>query len=522
MATVPQEVPNHLASQLITPSVVTELAAQFSAGAVPLEPPSKLVPCLPTVGEERRYRQKRRSHRGVHISLVAADLVLCAANGLFVFWTRFGFDWRTQLDPPVLVHQYVALFVLYCAVTLLCCQNYGLYRFRRSRPIKEELLASCKAVLGATALLATFVVLGHVENFSRLVIVSTGLLNLISFSAWRYWGSQNLERRVSAGKGERNAVIVGANRMGYELAKCLERNRHLGYVVRGFVDDTAHSNGFKVLGRTDELLKVVRAEYVDEVFLAPPYSPELLSRIAAEAEGNRVEIKIVPAFLETLPADARLDYIGDLPVLSIWRKPIPASSLFVKRVLDVVLSIIALFITAPLLAALALAIKLDSPGPALYTAERIGRKGQRFRCYKLRTMVINADQFKEQLRAANERRGAFFKLERDPRITRLGRLLRKYSLDELPQVWNVLKGQMSLVGPRPHPVDDFANYTLEDRRRLEVRPGITGLWQIMGRRDPSFERNMAFDLQYIESWSLALDFKILLKTFPAVLKGTGQ
>ncbi len=465
MATAPQEVPEHLAAQVIPASAI---------------PHSDFAPSLAQAHEQRRSSEKRHRQRGVHISFIAADLALCAANGLFMFWARFGFNWQSEIDPPALVHQYVALFVLYCAVTLLCCQNYGLYRFHRSR-IKEELLASCKAVLFATALLGIFVVLSHVEKISRLVIVSTGLLNLLTFSAWRYWGSQNLERRVDAGDGERNAVIVGANRMGYELAKCLQRNRHLGYVVRGFIDDTAHSNGFKVLGRTDELLKVVRAEYVDEVFLAPPYSPELLSRITAEAHGNRVEVKVVPAFLETLTADARVDYIGDLPVLSVL-----------------------------------------PPGPVVYTAERVGRKGRRFRCYKLRTMVANAEKFKEQLRAANERQGAFFKLQCDPRITRLGRLLRKYSLDELPQIWNVLKGQMSLVGPRPHPIDDFANYTLEDRRRLEVRPGITGLWQIMGRRDPSFERNMAFDLQYIESWSLALDFKILLKTIPAVLKGTGQ
>jgi exopolysaccharide biosynthesis polyprenyl glycosylphosphotransferase len=317
-------------------------------------------------------------------------------------------------------------------------------------------------------------------------------------------------------------VIIGANRVGYELAKSLQRNRHLGYVLRGFVDDTAESNGFKVLGRTDDLINVIRAEYVDEVFLVPPYSPELLSRIAAQAQRSRTEVKIVPAFVESVAATAGVDYIDDLPVLSLWRKPFPASALFVKRVLDVALSVIGLVVAAPLFAFLAVAIKVDSPGPVFYIADRVGRKGQRFRCYKLRTMLANADELKEELRRGNERRGAFFKIECDPRITRLGRVLRKYSLDELPQIWNVLQGQMSLVGPRPHPVDDFANYTLEDRRRLEVRPGITGLWQIMGRRDPSFERSMALDLEYIEKWSLALDFKILLKTLPAVLRGTGQ
>src|SRR6185437_4038646 len=166
--------------------------------------------------------------------------------------------------------------------------------------------------------------------------------------------------------------------------------------------------------------------------------------------------------------------------------------------------------------------RLDSPGPAFYCAQRVGRKGQKFPCWKLRTMVANADALKRELRATNQRSGPFFKLSADPRVTRFGRFLRKSSLDELPQLWNVIRGEMSLVGPRPHPVDDYQLYDLEHRRRLEVRPGITGLWQVKARRDPSFETNMTLDLAYIENWSLLLDFKILLLTLPAVLRATGQ
>jgi lipopolysaccharide/colanic/teichoic acid biosynthesis glycosyltransferase len=177
---------------------------------------------------------------------------------------------------------------------------------------------------------------------------------------------------------------------------------------------------------------------------------------------------------------------------------------------------------APVLALLAILVRLDSPGPALYTALRAGRKGRPFRCYKFRTMVRSADTLKEGLRERNQRKGPFFKVADDPRITRVGRLLRRYSLDELPQLWNVLKGEMSLVGPRPHPLDDFSAYSIEHLPRLDVIPGMTGLWQVTARQNPSFQAGMDLDIEYIHRWSLGMDLKILLKTAAVVLRGSGE
>lgn len=204
-----------------------------------------------------------------------------------------------------------------------------------------------------------------------------------------------------------------------------------------------------------------------------------------------------------------------------WQ-PIPTVGLALKRVVDIVFACAALVLTSPLLALLSILIRIDSAGPVLYVADRVGRKGRKFRCYKLRTMIVGADLRKDELRAENEREGPFFKLEDDPRVTRLGRWLRSTSLDELPQLWNVLRGEMSLVGPRPHPVDDYERYSIEHLRRLDVSPGLTGLWQVTARNDPSFETNMALDLEYIENWSLGLDLKILLKTVPAVFRAEGR
>jgi lipopolysaccharide/colanic/teichoic acid biosynthesis glycosyltransferase len=203
-------------------------------------------------------------------------------------------------------------------------------------------------------------------------------------------------------------------------------------------------------------------------------------------------------------------------------RSLPFLGRFLKRIVDVLLSCAALLFLWPLLLAIALLVKVESSGPVLYCSLRAGEKGQQFVCYKFRTMIDGADEVKSLLRSFNERQDPFFKIAGDPRVTRLGRVLRRYSLDELPQFWNVLKGDMSLVGPRPHPLDDCARYRPEDYRRLQVKPGITGLWQVIARKNPSFETCMALDLAYIKNWGLWLDFEILLRTVPAVLSGNGE
>jgi lipopolysaccharide/colanic/teichoic acid biosynthesis glycosyltransferase len=193
-----------------------------------------------------------------------------------------------------------------------------------------------------------------------------------------------------------------------------------------------------------------------------------------------------------------------------------------KRWLDAVCSMAALVTMFPLLLLIAIAIKLDSRGPVIYASTRIGRKGRTFRCYKFRTMSTNAEALKASLQHLNERDGVLFKITNDPRITRLGRFLRKYSLDELPQFWNVLKGDMSMVGPRPPLADEVQQYELDHLRRLDVLPGITGLWQVESRCNTSFASYISLDMQYVERWNLMLDLQVLLKTIVVVVAGSGQ
>jgi exopolysaccharide biosynthesis polyprenyl glycosylphosphotransferase len=196
--------------------------------------------------------------------------------------------------------------------------------------------------------------------------------------------------------------------------------------------------------------------------------------------------------------------------------------LLLKRIGDIILSCLILIAISPLLLIVALAIKLDSRGSVFYTSERIGKKGRVFRCTKFRTMVFDADQRRAEVMHMNEREGVLFKISNDPRITRLGRFLRKYSIDELPQFYNVLRGDMSIVGPRPPLASEVREYKLSNLRRLDVTPGITGLWQVQARQDPSFDSYISLDVAYIENWSIWLDIKIIMRTIGVVLAGTGS
>jgi exopolysaccharide biosynthesis polyprenyl glycosylphosphotransferase len=316
-------------------------------------------------------------------------------------------------------------------------------------------------------------------------------------------------------------VIVGAGKMGQALAQYLERNKQLGYLIKGFLDQN-HNGDLRILGRIEDLARIARAHFIDDVFVTIPSAREVVKNVALIARMNHLSVKVLPEFYDGLGWNVPMERLGDFPVRVLHWEPIPTLGLFFKRTIDVVVATLGLLLAAPLCALIYAAVKLDSPGPVFYRHERVGRKGRQFRCIKFRTMVADADALKERLRHLNEREGPFFKISDDPRVTRVGKFLRQYSLDEIPQLWNVLTGDMSLVGPRPHPVDDYERYSLEHLRRLDVKPGVTGLWQVSARKDPSFEESIRLDSRYIENWNLALDFKILLKTIPAVLRGEGQ
>ncbi|MGB7437978.1 MAG: sugar transferase, partial [Candidatus Acidiferrum sp.] len=420
------------------------------------------------------------------------------------------------------------LLFLFSVLVVLFANSTGVYRNFWKRGLKEEITS-----LGG-ALVSASVVVAVVDCFKTVRVGSpwaAGMTLVLSFGALVAWRRFLRVQAIPGLTEKRNALIVGGGRMAVALQTMLNENPELGYVVKGFVNTRSRERTDRkkyeglppaFLGNIADIPKIIREQFIDEIFICVPSNRELVMEVASYTNEFRIHLRVVPDLYDGLAMGAPVEYFGELPTITLQRRTIPTLGLIFKRLIDIAASLLGLMVLSPVLLLAALLVKLDSKGPVLYSSFRVGRKGQTFRCHKFRTMVVNAEAIKDSLRHLNERNAVTFKIDDDPRITRLGRFLRKYSLDELPQLWNVLRGDLSLVGPRPHPLDDYSRYALEHRQRLEVKPGITGLWQVSARRDPSFEKNVALDAEYIQKWSLWLDLRILWKTFAVVLAGTGQ
>jgi exopolysaccharide biosynthesis polyprenyl glycosylphosphotransferase len=461
---------------------------------------------------------------GVHwLQSVAADYVLVALSWLIVGAVlvplRVIFPgvhtFTYALGAPLSL---LGIAILHAALITLVAHTEGLGNQVELNLVQTKTLA--KAVFLATALMA--VAYGFQSRRWGLcaLFCLSGLLAFGFLWTWRWWREdRSRETRTSA--DFRNVLIVGSGSVAQRVSSYVQQHPSTLRRVCGLLDDDRPMGG-GVIGRVSDLARIARKEFVDEVILASPKSSEVTRWVVNEARRLRLDVEIVPNLFGCTPTEHPIEHVAGVPVICLHAEHLPIAGLVLKRVLDFIGSGLALMILSPLLVAIAVLIKLDSDGPVFYCAQRAGRKGRLFRCYKFRTMVSNADALKQQLRQNNERSGPFFKLATDPRITRLGQVLRRYSFDELPQLWNVIKGEMSLVGPRPHPLDDVAEYEIEHLGRLDVTPGITGLWQVTARRDPSFLRGMELDREYIRRWSLGLDARILLKTVRAVVCGSGE
>ena len=500
-----------------------------TAAVVGWAPPPELIAGT-TPSAHRSQPGVRRGHsvaRGLTVQAAYAiiDVLFVLLGGTSIFVLRFSLVHQLGLNAELFrgqpAHTYLGFFLLYAALVVLSCISQNLYRTPRDRSTLDEVWLVIKAVAIATALLGLFIFTSGNKEISRLVVGCSSVFNVLTLSGWRAAKRQLVRRRTEAGINVKRALIVGTGRLGRALGRWLEENPQFGYTVCGYLDSRPSTDP-RVLGTIKDLRRLALAHFVDELFITLPADRELVKHLVLQARRLRLDLKVVPDLYDGLGWHAPLHALGGFPLMELCRQPIPVLGLAVKRATDILIASIGLIVAAPLLALLAILIRMDSPGPVLYVAERVGRKGVKFPCYKLRTMVAGADEQKDNLRHSNERNGPCFKIENDPRITTLGRWLRKLSLDEIPQLWNVLRGDMSLVGPRPHPVDDYERYNIEHLRRLDVKPGLTGLWQVTARKDPSFETNMAMDLEYIENWSLWLDLRIALKTVPAVLRAEGH
>ncbi|MCA9470416.1 MAG: sugar transferase [Nitrospirales bacterium] len=466
-------------------------------------------------------------------SLKAIDLILLgialAAAVAFSYSSSANISFSQFLSIRVKIEN----IIFVCGMAILwhgIFSFFQIYESRRLSTLKSECLDLLKAVTVSTFVFVTAAVLFRVdiiEPWFVLVLWGGGLsLVLGSRLCLRFI----LRQARLNGRNIRNILIVGTNPRAVQFALDIQAKPELGYHLVGFLDEpwdginTFQRTGFSIVTDFENFQSFLRCFIIDEVMIALPIKSyyEQAAQIVAQCEEQGVLIRVLGNMFSPKFAHERVEHFEKHSLLTLQPGALGDHAFVFKRIIDILVSLPLLVFLLPFFAIIGSLIKLSSKGPALFVQERIGRNKRKFRLYKFRTMVPDAEKMLENLIHLNEVEGAAFKIEDDPRLTTLGRWLRKTSIDELPQLWNVLKGDMSLVGPRPLPVRDFEEFK-EDwhRRRFSVPPGLTCLWQVNGRSRLSFEKWMELDMQYIDQWTLWLDLKILLKTIPVVLRGTG-
>lgn len=422
------------------------------------------------------------------------------------------------------------LIVAFMAAWHQILAAFGLYQSRRISFPQSEAVDILKATSLGTGLLLILSVIVPIRIVDTLFLVvywsSVSTLMLLGRLVLR----SALYKARLIGRNLRSVVIVGVNDRAMLMAKRIEARPELGYQIKGFVDDPSaridslEGTGYPLLASLGNFRSFLHQHSVDEVIICLPLKSryEAAARIITLCEKEGVVVRLLSDFFSLELGRMRTDFLDGLPMITITTGAQEGWLIVAKRLLDLVGSVFLIALLSPLLLATALLIKATSPGPVFFVQERLGLNKRLFCIYKFRTMVQGADRMQQELEHLNEVDGAAFKIRNDPRITPIGKFLRKTSIDELPQLFNVLKGDMSLVGPRPLPVRDYQNFD-EDwhRRRFSVKPGITCLWQVGGRSDLDFNQWMELDMLYIDRWSFWLDIKILLQTIPAVLKSRG-
>ena len=406
----------------------------------------------------------------------------------------------------------------------------GLYRSRRLTALWGEIIDVIKATFSGTLALFAFALLFRIQMVTPVFLAAFWTVSSAIIILSRVILRNVLKLMRIHGRNLSHLLIVGTNLRAMQFAQKIEKNKELGYHLIGFADNKWEDIGefqtteYHLVTDLDNLADFLSDHIVDEVAICLPmkqYSHEAPKIVSICQQQGIIVRYIFDVFIPEL-GQSKWEQFENDSVITIYTGEMNGVPILIKRGLDFSISLILIIILTPLLLITALLIKLTSSGPAFFIQERVGLNKRRFRLYKFRTMVVDAEQKLSRFEHLNEVSGPVFKIEDDPRITRVGKFLRKTSIDELPQLFNVLKGDMSLVGPRPLPVRDYKGFDQDwHRRRLSVRPGITCLWQISGRCSVPFEKWMELDMEYIDHWSLWLDFKILAKTIPAVLNGSG-
>lgn len=492
--------------------------------------------------DKQMYSQKVKAMGSVTRERIRVDNLLRAIRSFFYVMQYLGFsatfymlmvyfvlpeyatlsrynpiDWAEML--PVF-DEYMLLFVMLLGIHVFIIVQDYLFSGKAERTLLEEYYSTTKSIvygflisIGITFLLKTTII------YSRKTLLLLVVLMIVESLLWKSVQSLLLRFLSYRGLIRNQVLIVGAGKVGVEVREQITGTKKSENHFIGYLDD--YKTGPEIIGKTFDLEKMLQQQRIDIIYITIPSERSMIESILHTVYKYNVDIRIIPEMFDRMSTVFTFRQDLDYPCMQIVKTPLRGVNILLKRIADLAGGILILSILSPVLLMVGIWIKLDSKGPVFFRQHRIGKNGMHFQMLKFRSMSSEAEKLKRGLLHENEASGPVFKLKNDPRITRAGRFLRKYSVDELPQLWNVLKGEMSLIGPRPPLPEEVARYSNYHWRRMDVLPGMTGLWQVSGRSDLSFEEWIDLDIYYIERWSFALEMKILFRTIPVVLRGTG-
>ncbi|MCX6019243.1 MAG: sugar transferase [Chloroflexi bacterium] len=457
---------------------------------------------------------------------LAIDVVLINVAFVAGYLLRYQLQLFRDIQFDASLASYSSMQALFTASLLLFFWTDNVYTVRNASWFDQM-----SRIVGATIkmpfVLWTAIFIVGPSVYSRLMILQAALVLLLLLGAARAVKRVVEARMRARGMGVSNLLIAGAGELGRAVMRTVFARPDLGYRCVGFVDDDPQRGQtdigrFPALGETKALAELIHQHAVDEVVVTLPWNAQSkILGIVHLCEQLGVTARVVPSILQINYSQIDVNDFGGIPVLGIRGRTIGPVNRMLKRAFDLVLGATISLASLPLVALAATAVRLESPGPAIFTQMRAGANGKPFRIFKLRSMHVGAEEERKQLEAMNEADGPLFKIKDDPRVTRVGRIIRKLSIDEFPQFWNVLRGEMSIVGPRPALLTEVAEYDDWHRERLRIKPGITGLWQISGRSELKFEEMVLLDVYYIDNWSLLQDLTIMLRTVPYLLTSKG-
>lgn len=461
--------------------------------------------------------------------LALSDMLLIVLAFAIAYAVRYEFQWFRTVEPDYNISfiQYAPFLAALLIILPVAYYLSDVYPYRRGRSLVEQVYAIATATAVGVMVVIIFSLFFSATLYSRLIFLYAAFLItlLLGLSRMLIIVARGHLRRYDIGVDR--MLLVGVGDVGRMVMRNVAARPDFGYRLIGFVDDhpdkgTTDIGPFKAMGSIDNLAHLLDEQSIDTVIICLPWqSHRTIQRLLRLCSQKGARTQIVPDLFQLTKKQMKVEDLNGIPLISTREVSIRGWNLVIKRMSDVALIALFSLIALPLSMIIALAIWFDSRGPIFYTQTRIGKNGEPFRCYKFRSMVVGADELRAEIDVLNEASGPLFKVRDDPRRTRVGRVLRRYSLDELPQLFNVLRGDMSLVGPRPNLPEEVAQYREWHKRRLSVSPGITGLWQVSGRSDLTFDEMVLLDIYYVENWNLAMDFSILLRSIPAVLRGQG-